>query len=87
MLLALNVSAKPFTCAELTVFAEGIAQYRDQGVPMSTAKAAVSDGKMSREDKKHFTQLIETIYAKPSIAPPVWGAIAAQTCRTTKRGH
>ena len=87
MFLTLSVSAKPFTCAELTAFVESIARYRDQGIPLSTAKAAVSDGKMSREDKKRFAQLIEEIYAKSSIAPLAWGAIAAETCRTTKRGR
>ena len=77
--------SKPFTCAELGNFAESIAGFRDRGVPLSTSKEAVTDGRLAEIDKRRFLEVVETIYASPNISPYEWSVLAIETCKKTRR--
>lgn len=83
--LSLHAKAKPFTCTELASFVEGIAKYRDKGVPLSTTERAVAEGGMSGADKKRFTRLVDEVYATPEISPAAWASIAVRTCTIARK--
>lgn len=80
-----EVWSKPFTCAELASFTASIAKFRDQGVPLTTSKKAVADGRMTDADKQLLTKLVGTIYASPDISPVAWPALAETNCKNARR--
>jgi hypothetical protein len=80
-----DVWSKPFTCAELSSFTVSIAKFRDQGVPLTTSKRAVADGRMTDADKQLFTKLVGTIYASPDISPVALSVLAEKNCKSARR--
>lgn len=76
--------SKPFTCAELGSFTEQIAEFRDQGVPLSVATKAVIDGTMTERDKQLFVPLVRSIYNAPSTSPAAWAVLAEKNCLTAR---
>ena len=79
--------SKPFTCAELGSFAESIAVFRDRGVPLSTSKKGVTDGRLTEVDKRRFLEVVEMIYALPTISPSELSVLAIETCKNARRTH
>lgn len=79
------VSAEPFSCSELGIFAAEIARFRDIGTSLDTARQAVIDGEFTAADERDFIEIVDSIYSAQNIPPEVMHDIAVHTCSRARR--